>query len=119
MYMSKIKSLFTLPGLLLLVVSISCNFREKANQQFGDQHFKTAISLIELYKIRQGHYPPSLDSLQYLGDWDALIYHSVEYKRLEEGYELNLTNGWIGKPDELRYPPEFWRGLGIKKSNLK
>jgi hypothetical protein len=98
---------------------ISNHIKEKANEQFGDQHFKTAIALIELHKIREGSYPVSLDSLKYLGDWDVIIFSSVEYKKINESYELNLTNGWIGKPEQLQYPDEFWNGLGILKSNLK
>ncbi|MBK6836368.1 MAG: hypothetical protein IPG89_19740, partial [Bacteroidetes bacterium] len=43
-------------------------FKEGANKQFGDQHFKTAISLIELHKIRFGEYPATLDSIKYSGE---------------------------------------------------
>ena len=115
--------LITSSFLLLITVGLaSCfpeDFKEKANQQFGDQHFKTAISLIELHKIREGEYPASLDSLKYLGDWDAMIYRSVEYEKLNDGYRLDLVNGWIGKPEELQYPDDFWNGLGLIKSNLK
>lgn len=89
--------------------------QEKANVQFGDQHFKTSISLIELYKVRHGHYPPVLDSLEYTGDWDQMAISSVDYKLLNEGYELNLVTGWIGKPDSLAYPSGFWNGLGYQK----
>jgi hypothetical protein len=105
-----------------LLVFTSCipdNLKEKANQQFGDQHFKTAIALIELHKVREGDYPFSLDSLKYLGDWDKIIFNSVKYRKLEEGYELDLINGWMGKPRELNYPDEFWRGIGLRKSNIK
>lgn len=94
-------------------------FRENANQQFGDQHFKTAIALIELHKIRNGDYPESLDSLKYVGDWDRIINSSVKYKKLANGYELDLVNGWVGKPKNLEYPPEFWKGLGLVRSNMK
>ncbi len=94
-------------------------FQEETNQKFGDQHFKTAISLIELHKVREGSYPKTLDSLKYLGDWDKIIFTSVKYTKLEVGYELDLVNGWIGKPKELSYPKKFWIGLGITKSNLK
>ena len=93
--------------------------KEQANQKFGDQHFKTAISLIELHKIREGEYPSTLDSLKYIGEWDNIIFSSVQYKRLDTKYELNLTNGWIGIPEELKYPDDFWNGLGLVKSNLK
>ncbi|WP_343747407.1 hypothetical protein [Fluviicola sp.] len=112
--------------ILLSVVTLSsCNMKgfkkleEESNKAFGDQHFKTAISLIELHKVRTGSYPESLDSLKYLGDWDQIVYGSVKYKKLVDGYELDLTKGWIGKPKTLKYPADFWKGLGCKKSNLK
>jgi hypothetical protein len=95
------------------------NFADKANSQFADQHFKTAISQIELYNIRYGHYPETLDSLDFLGDWDKMIFTSVKYERLDTGYRLDAVQGIIkGKPSNLNYPKEFWQGLGIKQSNL-
>lgn len=108
--------------LMIFLFVASCGmekFQEEANQQFGDQHFKTAISLIELHKVRTGDYPNKLKNLKYLGDWDMIIFNSVEYKKLEEGYQLDLTNGWMGRPENLTYPNEFWDGLGLKESNLK
>ena len=114
----KILIILTLTSLL----SIQCNmgeFKQQADRQFGDQHFKTAIALIELHKIRFGEYPATLDSLKYVGDWDQIIWTSVEYQRLETGYELNLTKGWTGKPESLNYPDDFWNGLGLVKSNMK
>lgn len=115
-----------LATLLILTVSLgSCNMKgfkkiqEESDKAFGDQHFKTAISLIELHKVRTGSYPENLDSLKYIGDWDRMIYGSVKYKKLGEGYELDLTRGWVGKPKNLKYPAEFWKGLGCTKSNLK
>ena len=95
------------------------NFKENANKQFGDQHFKTAIALIELHKIRFGEYPATLDSIKYVGDWDKIIWTSVRYEKLDSGYTLDLTNGWVGKPNTLEYPEEFWNGLGLIKSNMK
>lgn len=118
--MRKITKLTT--SLLIILVLSSCfpdGFQESANQKFGDQHFKTAISLIELHKIREGEYPLTLDSLKYIGDWDRIIFSSVKYKKLDNGYELDLVNGWIGKPEELKYPKDFWKGLGLVKSNVK
>jgi hypothetical protein len=93
-------------------------FREEADTKFGDQHFKTAISLIELYRVRHGIYPDSLSELDFNGDWDAMAIHSVEYRRLGDGYELNLTRGWVGKPT-LAYPPAFWKGLGLRATNVE
>ena len=108
--------------ILVSIFIIGCvpeGLEEEANQKFGDQHFKTAINLIELHKIREGEYPASLDSLKHLGDWDKMVFSSVEYKKLDIGYELNLVKGWNGKPKKLVYPKEFWKGLGIVKSNMK
>jgi hypothetical protein len=95
------------------------NFKEQANKQFGDQHFKTAIALIELHKTRFGEYPATLDSIKYVGDWDRIIWSSVKYQKLDTGYILDLTNGWIGKPNTLAYPDDFWKGLGLVESNMK
>lgn len=86
--------------------------------QFGDQHFKTSIALIELHKVRTGDYPAELSDLQYIGDWDTIAFSSVEYKKLTEGYELNVIRGWVGTP-ELSYDPNFWQGLGLKQSNVQ
>jgi hypothetical protein len=114
------KILFTLALSTLLFSRCGFGkFKEQANQQFGDQHFKTAIALIELYKVRFGEYPAALDSIKYVGDWDKIAWTSVEYQKLDTGYELNLINGWMGKPDSLEYPADFWKGLGLVKSNIK
>ncbi len=103
---------------VFLTLASGCDFQKQADAKFGDQHFKTAISLIELHKVRYGVYPESLKDLKFTGDWDAIATNSVEYRRLESGYELNVNRGWVGQPT-LTYPNEFWQGLGLKKSNLK
>lgn len=107
-------------GLALAIVAMTsgCSFQKDADAKFGDQHFKTAISLVELHKIRTGSYPSTLADLKFIGDWDQIALSSVEYKRLDSGYELNVVRGWVGKPD-LTYPADFWVGLGLQKSNLK
>ncbi len=102
----------------LLIISTGCDFQKEADAKFGDQHFKTAISLVELHKVRVGSYPETLQELKFIGDWDAIAVNSVEYKKLADGYELNVTRGWVAQP-ALTYPPEFWVGLGLKKSNLR
>jgi len=104
--------------LAVAIVFSACAFQHETDRKFGDQHFKTAIALIELHKIRFGEYPASLNDLKFTGEWDAIALNGVAYKRMDNGYELNSVRGWVGKPD-LKYPPEFWRGLGLVKSNVK
>ena len=104
--------------LSVAIVLSGCAFQQAADRKFGDQDFKTAIALIELHKIRFGEYHSSLKELKFVGEWDAIALDGVSYKRLDNGYELNAVKGWVGKP-ELKYPPEFWRGLGLVKSNVK
>lgn len=107
---------------VIIMLNVACmpdGLTEQANKKFGDQNFQTAISLIEMHKIRNGSYPVILDSIKYYGDWDAMAISSVKYVKVGEGYNLDLVNGWIGKPQELSYPDDFWQGLGLIKSNLK
>jgi hypothetical protein len=73
---------------------------------------------VELYKVRHGTYPETLRDLDFTRQWDAMAVNSVSYRRLEDGYELNIDRGWVGRP-ELTYPPQFWKALGIKKSNVR
>jgi hypothetical protein len=93
-------------------------FRQQADAQFGDQNFKSAIALIELHKVRFGSYPTTLADLKFLGSWDQNWTSAVEYRKLDEGYELNVTRGWVGRP-ELEYPADFWHGIGVRKTNVK
>lgn len=89
------------------------------NPSLDDQTFKNAISLIELHKVRFGKYPESLQEEQFkkfLGNWDNFIYSSVTYLKTESGYELNLNSQ---ESSRLEYPPEFWRGLGLVKTNVR
>ena len=87
------------------------------NIRLKDQAFKTALAVIELHKIRYGLYPESLDEVQFLGDWDKAMPYYVEYKLLENGYELNIIGDtkYFKRSD---YPSDFWSGLGLQKSNL-
>lgn len=95
------------------------NFKEEVNSKFADQHFKTAIANIELYNIRYGQYPGTLNDLDFLGDWDKAIFQSVSYEKLDTGYRLDIIKGLVyGTPTDIVYPPNFWRGLGLKQSNI-
>jgi len=102
----------------IAIVLAGCDFQMQADTRFGDQHFKTTIALVELHKVRTGAYPESLKDLKFTGDRDALATSSVGYKKLDVGYELNVTRGWVAKPG-LNYPKAFWQGLGLVNSNLK
>ena len=86
------------------------------DRQFGDQHLKTAVALIELHKVRHGEYPETLDDLRYTGDWDAIALQSVGYTPNADhsAYSVDVVRGWAGRP-ALEVPPGFWRGTGYRK----
>ena len=102
---------------LVTLLLAACEFQEQADQKFGDQHFKTAIALIELHKVRTGSYPKNLGELRFTGDWDQIAIASVSYDRLDDGYTLQITRGWVGKP-QLVFPPEFYAGLGLRRPSF-
>ena len=104
--------------LWIAVSVIGCNPQDQIDANFGDQHFKTAIALIELHKVRYGTYPEDLKGLKFTGLWDPIALSGVEYRRLSNGYELNLTGDWVGKAN-VSYPPDFWKGLGLVKTNVQ
>jgi hypothetical protein len=115
----KPRSLASVCFLALLATVLACGeFPKRADAQFGDQNFKSAIALIELHKVRFGSYPDRLSDLRFTGQWDQIWISAVKYTKLPDGYELDLVRGWVGTP-ELSYPPEFWQGLGLRKSNMK
>jgi hypothetical protein len=105
-------------ALIVAATLCGCDFQKQADAKFGDQHFKTAILLIELHKTRIGSYPSALADLRFVGEWDQVALSSVEYKKMDVGYELNVLRGWVAQPN-LKYPSDFWAGLGLKRSNLK
>jgi hypothetical protein len=82
-----------------------------------DQRFKTAIALIELHRLRFGSYPVSLDELQFLGGRDRSALTNLRYEKLPDGYALDVVTGPGSKP-KLTYPSEFWRGLGLRRTNV-
>src|SRR5262249_5544882 len=88
-------------------------FTSTMDQQFGDQHLKTAVALIELHKVRNGRYPEDLTKLRFTGQWDMLALQNVRYVVAPDGksYFVEVQRGWIGKPT-LELPPEFWQGTG-------
>jgi hypothetical protein len=85
------------------------------DNKFGDQNLKTTVALVELHRLRYGSYPPTLSSLRFTGDWDAIALGSVSYCAAEDrqSYFVEVRRGWVGKPD-LTPPPEFWQGTGFR-----
>jgi hypothetical protein len=85
--------------------------------QFGDQHLKTTVALVELHKVRYGRYPETLSDLKFLGGWDPIATRSVWYKTNETGtrYCVEVQRGWVGKPT-IVMPAEFWQGTGYDPS---
>ena len=108
-------------GILTLAVFLlsGCDFEITGgvDQKFGDQHFKSAISAVELHKTRTGGYPDTLDDLEYLGDWDLIWVNSVRYEKAGDGYNLFIERGWMGEPS-LELPIGYRRGLGLLDSNV-
>jgi len=116
--------------LLLLTACIPDGVRDQINENVAatgrlvaDLEFKKAVSYVELHKLRNGRYPNTLSDLQFLSQLDSSIFKFVEYHRLDSGYELNMLMEMpsFGTKDakkvSLRYPAEFWKGLGCIKSN--
>jgi hypothetical protein len=116
----------------LMTACIPDSVKEKMNeglsnaqQMMADWEFKKAIAQIELHKLRNGQYPNSLSELKFLSPMDSSMFKNVDYTRLDSVYELNLKmelvslDGKETRRIELKYPAEFWTGLGCVKSNVK
>ena len=105
-------------AMVIAVISVAIpiyqsGFWRGPDVMFGDQHLKTAVSLIELHKTRFGNYPGSLSELKYLGEWDKIHTQSVRYipNKDRDKYCVEVERGWVAKP-ELKMPEEFWQGTG-------
>ena len=107
-------------SILVILLLSGCDFEFPGglDEKFGDQHFKSAISAIELHNTRTGRYPDSLDDLEYLGDWDLIWLSSVRYEKVEGGYDLFVERGWVGEPS-LELPADYKVGLGLVDSNVE
>ncbi len=104
---------------ITLVFISGCDFSiPDAETAFGTQNFVSAVSIIELHKIRNGSYPESLKDLEFLGNWDDIWLSAVRYEKVESGYNLFVERGWVNEPD-LKFPLKFKHGLGIKETNIK
>lgn len=121
--------------LMLVACLSSCipdSVKEKVNEgmmvaqkMLADQELKKAIAYIELHKLRNGNYPNALSELKFLSAMDSSLFNSIEYTRFDSVYELNIKTEFASSDGEekkeipLKYPPEFWKGLGCVKSNVK
>ena len=103
-------------GSYFLFFDINSPGVRQSDNMFGDQHLKTAVASLELYKLRHGSYPASLADLDFMGEWDRIILPTVAYypNADRSAYFVEVTRGWIGQP-HLSYPPEFWRGTGFRE----
>ena len=108
-------------GIVLLLLSVYLIFHivmasgitNGPDNMFGDQNLKTAVALIELYKVRYGKYPDALRDIKFTGQWDQLPLNSVAYypNASRTRYYVEVQRGWIGKPT-ITMPEEFWQGTG-------
>lgn len=120
-----------LVSLFILAGCFPDDLKEKMNDSMkqlqtdlADQTFRKTLGEIELHKLRYGKYPSSLTEIKFLNKMDSVNFHSVEYRLLDSGYELNLHQkaaSLNGQQTEItwEYPDEFWQGLGCVKSNMK
>ncbi len=94
-----------------------CALTLPIDNKFGDQHMKTSVALLELYKNRHGRYPDRIADLDFVGDWDRIALNSVAYypNDARTRYYLEVTRGWLCSPS-LHYPVEFWTGTGYEMS---
>ena len=101
---------------------------ESAQKMLVDHEFKKAIAYIELHKIRNGQYPQTLRDLQFLSQMDSSFFNFISYHKVDTLYELDINYQIVSvlgnddeasKPIDLKYPLEFWKGLGCIKSNAK
>ena len=117
-----------LGGLTIGIVVVSCfvifvlhspdgwSVTRGFDNMFGDQHLKTTVALLELYKLRHGSYPNRLADMDFMGGWDRIILTTVAYYPNSDhsAYYVEVTRGWVARP-RLSYPPEFWRGTGFRE----
>ena len=92
--------------------------RRSLHPDAADQLFAFAIAFIELHRLRVGTYPDSLEALSFLSAHDRhSLVKGLRYEKLPDGYALDVVMPKGEKP-ELSYPPDFWKGLGIRRSNV-
>jgi hypothetical protein len=92
--------------------------RRLLHPESADQLFTFAIAFIELYRLRDGTYPDSLEALPFLSAHDRhSLVSGLRYEKLPDGYALDVVMPEGEKP-AVSYPPDFWRGLGIRRTNV-
>lgn len=102
----------------------ACGMPQLPQSRFGDQAVKTTVAMVELHKLRYGEYPETLDQLRFKGDWDAIWLNYVSYRRLEQGYELNILMDKLNQfpmqdpTEQIKLPAEFFQNTGLVKTNV-
>lgn len=92
----------------------------EASQVLEDQIVKRAVGYIEVFKLQTGRYPVSLDRITNVNVFDKADFErQILYKRLADGYRLDLIQGFKGtKQVALSYSQDYWKGTGFKESNI-
>ena len=105
---------FSLGLVLFVFFVVRQGFTRPVDNEFGDQHLKTTVALVELHKVRYGRYPERLKELRFAGGWDAIALGAVQYCAAPDGsrYFVQVQRGWMGRPD-LKMSQEFWKGTGL------
>jgi hypothetical protein len=59
-----------------------------------------------------------LRDLKFTGQWEQIALQSVRYYTNADrtAYYVEVETGWIGKPNLMKMPDEFWRGTGYTTS---
>lgn len=88
---------------------------QKSQVIMAKEQFQRTLTNIEMFKLRHGYYPDSLNEITFVSAFDSSYFRSVEYSRWADKYELNLKVIPAGFEP---YPLAFWQGLGCYQSNV-
>ena len=102
-------------AIILTSCGLQDEFVKESMDKFDDQAYKDAIALVELYKLRNGFYPESLDDIEFAGAWDMIKQQNMKYSVRENGYTLVVGSK---KSDDAKYPEKFYRGLGLIRDSI-
>jgi predicted PurR-regulated permease PerM len=87
-------------GYFVIRYVVATGITRTVDNQFGDQHLKTAVALIELHKVRYGRYPDSLRDLRFTGSWDAIALIVSAIIQARTGMHITSrwsADGWVSQ----------------------